>query len=276
MGLIPTKSPGDRLKADEVNTLSTSAQSIANLRAGPSIRIRNVTNPILKARFPFVERQDAPEFIDGLAFVAGRPIPNIPAIGYVPKFAVALVMSKSGTNPTFERPSQSGFAAIAIAHTKLSDPEGGWARFSGVGLVAYNQKANSAGYTDGIGTGNRLGCRKNSWFAQWDSLGPLHVIGPYHSGAARSTMEEGLLTAAGWFEIYPDDDNHYMRLSIVRIGSMDRGGCIVVGDAMMPGGSGNTYRQPCYVLVFENESWNVGTYRHGTRATGVIRLSKSS
>ena len=67
------------------------------------------------------------------------------------------------------RPSQSGFARLGILSERGVQPNGVvWVQYEAVTPVLY---------TGAIAVGDRLGCLKDSYYAQKDALGPFLVMG---------------------------------------------------------------------------------------------------
>jgi hypothetical protein len=74
----------------------------------------------------------------------------------------------------FRRPSQSGFARIGILTGPVPAGEMGQVRHAGITPVLYDDTFTPA-YRS-VKPGGRLGCRQDSWCAQYDEGGPLAVL----------------------------------------------------------------------------------------------------
>lgn len=120
--------------------------------------------------------------------------------GSIVQFQDAEVAVLSGNLPKFQQPVQTGLSKVGIVSTGTAasgeDADGSWVRFTGAEYVVYSKTTlPSAGYV--LKTGDRLGTRKDEWWAQYDQLGALIVLEAIDDTTAWAMLEDRGWSAGG-------------------------------------------------------------------------------
>lgn len=164
---IPVKRPGSTLTARDINRLSEAAGMVFNIRSdsgrvstlGDSLTIRDYVTP-------------APD-PETMAFSTN-------ASGLIVKpFSLVKFNGMDITFEQFTTPPYSGFSFIGLT-TQFIYPAGAeWIRHTGFGIICYSRgTVIKGGSVVPLAVGDRLGCKQDKLYAQFDQLGPLLVIDP--------------------------------------------------------------------------------------------------
>ena len=162
---------GDVLTADALNVTLDAALSAAGLRAGDGLEIANAPGNISISPTRIAEQR------------AGAVRAKLTGETIAPRFGVAeLCDGKEGEmrGPSLvycRCPEHAGYARLVLLHDGLTPNEIGWVQRDGVWLVAYDDTTIPAGVTLGTDDSHRLGSKHHSYYAQWDLLGPLKILG---------------------------------------------------------------------------------------------------